>query len=472
MGYLLDLVKSLNNDELKRFIAIELSGKEAAVRDAYAATAGLSDFNEALLPVKLSLSQSHFDKITSVLLDKTLQLFAPGGLESKMDFCVEKHLTPLLVHELKLTEKRLKKNGTKQEQLHFYRTAFLTYSRFSYNVFDEKMLRYYAYAYTGLLGKNEGNEKYSYLAKMEEGVARYHSLRQTHEVSKKNALKQLNLWLAEVKGKNWHKAEMCIYTAYSACYEVDDAETSLNYMLKAEEAARKIYHTLEDRQKTFLLLMKALLLIDLNRFEEAIATYETALREFHALLQGRMFHTYNYCYALMLAGHYKRASVAIDKYLNPFLSNENARNFHFDILRLYLMLALLTNDLKDAAHYVQRVMQMPKEDFTPFGDGVFRYVHNIYIAQTGDYEMAASLVKKNLKFMKAKMEISGFDNLIRLLTELNSVLRIKRNILLEKNTAPSVELESMDGKTFLYARLLENFMGLKPAVGITRAPQS
>ncbi len=468
MGYLLDLVKSLNNDELKRFIAIELSGKEAAVRDAYAATAGLADFNEALLPVKLSLSQSHFDKITSVLLDKTLNLFAPGGLENKTDFCIEKHLTPLLVHELKLAEKRIKKKGEKQQLLDFYRIAFLSYSRFSYNVFDEKKLRYYAYAYTGLLSKKEGEEKYSLLAKMEEGITRYHSLRQSHEANKKAALKQLGKWLNEVKGKNWHRAEMHLYTAFSSCHEGDDAATSLGYLLKAEEAAKKNYDTIDDRQKAFLLLMKALLLIDLNRFEEAIANYEKALQEFYEVVQGRMFHTYNYCYALMLAGHYGKASAAIDKYLNSFLSNENARNFHFDILRLYLMLALLTNDLKDAAHYVQRVMQMPKEDFTPFGDGVFRYVHNIYIAQTGDYEMAASLVKKNLKFMKAKLEISGFDNLVRLLTELNSVLRVKRNILLEKNTPASVELQSMDGKTFLYARLLENFMSLKPAVGFTR----
>lgn len=463
----MDLVKSLNGDELKRFAHIELSGKEAAVRNAYAAAFKTVNFNEGHIPEKLGLSQSHFDKITSVLLDKTLELFATEQLEKKLDFCLDKQLTPLTLHELKLAEKRIKKNNTKKELLEFYRIASETLSRLNYNEFKEEELRKYSLSYVELLGA-VCEEKYSMLAKTEEVITRYHSLRQSSETNRKAALKKLDKWLNDVKGKKWHMAEMHIYIAYSACHENTDAEKSLSYLLKAEEAAHKIYNRLENRRKAFILLMKALLLIDLNRYDEAIATYEETLLHFPGWILSRMYHTYNYCYALMLAGRYTKSQEVMNKYLRPFLENENARNFHFDILRLYLILALLTNDLKDANHYVQKVMQMPKEDFTPFGDGVFRYVHNIYIAQSGEYEMAANLVKKNLKFMKGKMEISGFDYLCRLLTELNSVLRVKRGLLIGKTVTPAVVLESMDGKTFLYARLLENFMQMKPEVNILR----
>src|SRR5688572_25719157 len=98
MSYLLDLIKSFDDDELNRFRALEVVGKEQLVRDAYAAQAQQKDSNEAALQRKLEITKSHFDKITSVLLDKSLTHLAGPDRKAKLEFLAAKQLYDLVLH--------------------------------------------------------------------------------------------------------------------------------------------------------------------------------------------------------------------------------------------------------------------------------------------------------------------------------------------------------------------------------------
>src|SRR5262245_17867270 len=108
MSYLLDFIKSLDEAESSQFALLDLKGKEELVRDAYAGFKKVKRFDESYLHTRLGLTKTHFDKITSVLLDKILDFFG-SGYEEKLRFLMSKQLSSLVLHELKVSEKRLKK---------------------------------------------------------------------------------------------------------------------------------------------------------------------------------------------------------------------------------------------------------------------------------------------------------------------------------------------------------------------------
>ena len=102
MSYLLDFVKSFNEEELKQFRQLDLIGKEELVRDEYAHHPPANKADEAKLAVRLKLTQSHFDKINSVLLSKIIQQLYGDDYKKILSAILLRGLSDLLLHEIKM----------------------------------------------------------------------------------------------------------------------------------------------------------------------------------------------------------------------------------------------------------------------------------------------------------------------------------------------------------------------------------
>lgn len=463
MSLLTDLLKSLTPDELSGLDGLDIQIREHEVLQKTIHAINKKDITDSKLQQELQLSKSHFDKINSKLLDKVIVKLAGAGLSERFYYLLSKQMFDLLLHQVKLAEKRLLKEGAKNELKEFYFLCFEVIRRFNFNNFSVKMLEHYAQAYIQLLTPAENEIKYKLLAIMYEQIIRYNKYRQKSQKVQQATYNKLLQIEGAVSGKKWHSAEMRLHSAFAAYHEMVDAPKSLEHINKAELAANEIYNQLDDKEKAFIILVKASLLMDMGRFDESVKYYEGAQRELPKIFNITIYHTYSFSFALLINGDYEKAYQAMNVYLNPFLENEHAKNYHFDILRLYVIYALLVNDLKFAEKYVQQLQQFSKNDFTPFGDGVWRFVHTVYIAQTGDYLLATEMVKKNLKFAYEKIEIVGFTILRDLLLALGNLIRLKQNLSSNKNAVTINQLGYISGKTTLYLRLLQNFQHL-PAI--------
>src|SRR4051812_44946483 len=116
MSYLLDFLRSFNQNELTAFKKLDLVGKEELVRDEYIRQLENKKLDEAKLPAKLQLSPSHFDKINSVLLDKIIfQMFGDDYRKILGDI-LARGLSGLMLHELRIIQRRIlkEKNAAKQ----------------------------------------------------------------------------------------------------------------------------------------------------------------------------------------------------------------------------------------------------------------------------------------------------------------------------------------------------------------------
>ncbi len=455
MSYFLGFIKSLDEEELGQFSQLQLVGKERLVSNEYVNHKSEKKFNEASIPTRLQLSKSHFDKINSVLLEKAIEHFAGNKLSDKLDFLIKKQLHDLILHKLKVNEKILKKQNNKKELKEFYALAFQTTMLFNFNSFPEKQLEHYCESYAGILQNRDENRRYEILAKHQEMLIRYFDQRINGAKKKDKALKNLLAWQKEVKKKKYFESEVAICLGVSAFYEGISVEKCLQYILEADHAARKVYNKIEDRDKAFLIAMTALQLIDLDRFIEAKIKYEELFSKFGRLVAARLFHPYQYVVTLLILKDFKGAADVMKKYIEPFLKNENARNFHFDILRLYSVYNLLIGETGKAGKYLQQILQFGKQDFTPLGDVLFRLVHNVYCAQTGDYVLAADVLKKNIKYVDSKIEIEGFVVYKQMLLDLGKVIRYKSKGDTNKKSSPVDEISSGTGTARLFMNLIK-----------------
>ncbi len=454
MSYLLDLVKSLDEKELKKFRELAVTGKEETVRNEYVLFAADKESEESLLHIKLKLSKSHFDKINSVLLDKALLHIAGCEREDQFEFLLGKQLEDLILHELRLNERRLKRQKDKSALKEFYYDAFRLTTRFNYNNFPEKEMGYYCRSYLSLLNKKDETEKYWILAKQQELLVRAFAARKEGVAIKEKALKKFLQWQIEISNKDLLYAEVAIYLGLSAVYEDWLPEKGFCYLQQADLIARKIPDKIPERDKMFLIAIMAMQLVGFSRYEEGIAKYEELFLKFPNLAGSRLYHPYQYAFTLMIVNKLEAAKAVIEKYIAPFLRNENARNFRFDILRLYAIYYLLNHETEEAGNCLQQILQYGKEDFTPLGDVLFRLVHNVYCMQTGDYVLADNVFKKNLRFINSKLNIDGMDAYKNLFLTLGKIIRYKSKVNVSKKTFPIHEIDRGVGRARLYIQLI------------------
>lgn len=455
MSYLLDFIKSLNEAELKEFRQLDLIGKEDLVRNEYANYFNEKTFDESDLHGKIGLSKSHFDKVNSLLLDKALVYFAGSELSNKLQFLFSKQLVEFILHKLKLLEKQFKKQNDKEVLKYFYKQAFLCTIRFNFNCFPVKEIEYYCVCYIRLLSNKEAAEKYKSLAKQQDVLIHYYSSRKNGAEKVKKSFEKLLQWEIEIKDKKFFEAESGIYLGLSAYYENIDNQKCLYYLQQSDAAAQKVYNKLTEKEKIILLSMMGQQFLILNQFEEGIAKYEEVYTKFPHIIGTSLYHPYQFVFALLIIKNFKKAAEVMKAHMEPFLKNENARNFHFDILRLYAIYHLLNHENEKAGKCLQQLQQFGKEDFTTLGDVLFRLVHNVYCIQTGDYTLAADVFKRNIKYLDSKIEIAGFSDYKEIFLDLGKVLRFKSKNNIQQHSSLIENLAMGDGRGRLYAELIK-----------------
>ncbi|MBL0309944.1 MAG: hypothetical protein IPP77_09780 [Bacteroidetes bacterium] len=454
MGYLLHLVNSFDENELMQFCNLELEGKEHIVRNEYASHQHNEKFDESALRSKLGLTKTHLDKINSILLDKVLTHIAGASLNDKFEFLAGKQLYPLILHKLKLGEKKLKQEKNIKSLKEFYVIASRMTMLFNYNDFPVKQMTYYCRSYKNLLAKEEVSARYRMSAKCEELLIHYYHARKDGTKKKDASLKRLLKLEQEVKDKKMYETEHAIYIGISGYYESVNWEKGLYYLKKAEAAAQKVYDKIHDRDKVFLISMIAQHLIEFSRYQDGVDKYKELFQEFPVLAGVRLYHPYQYVFALLIVKDLKGAEVILRKYIEPFLKNENARHLHFNILRLYAIYHLLNKDIEKAGRCLQQILQFGKENFTPLGDLLFRLVHNVYCVQKGDYVLAADVFRKNMKYIDSKLQIQEFTVYKKIFLALGKVIRFKSKADSSKKTSLLNNMEVGEGRERLYMDLI------------------
>jgi tetratricopeptide (TPR) repeat protein len=195
--------------------------------------------------------------------------------------------------------------------------------------------------------------------------------------------------------------------------------------------------------------------MECNDYDGGYAHYSMVRQEFKETYGNNVYHTGHYIMSCLLSGHYDEAVKAFEETYKPRIDQKIHRSMLFDIYSLTCLIFLYKGDHAEAFKYIKEMQTYRSNEITRFGQGILRVMESLYYLVTGEYDTAAVLTKRNLKFLKAenaKSAISPFH--MKMMEAMHKIIKAKDSPRSQKQEL----LKSIDvlqkGVLTIYTRLL------------------
>jgi len=408
LSQLHSLFQTLDESELAIIQSKRLIGKEKEVFD-YILHYSKSELppTEDLLK-KLTITESHFYKIHSILVRKCYEWLVPNQGIELLNYLKRKNLFNLLRHEILTQEKK----GEYTDASSFYLKCFHFFIDFPYKFYDKKLTDSFGEKY--LQAKSQSNES-------DKLYVKFHKLFSdvNRNAARKNPIKALGISIGsllkeeeKLKDTHHHLAKYYLYRSicsYYTYYEKNNTKV-IEYLEKAITLKEHIAYFFSIDIGQFLDLLYADALFTNNQVAEASTIYSNAFEKgISEDMYGYHFHCEQYCLVLITEKKYDKALAILDKVFKSCIKNK------LDIYATrgamtYAKLFLSNMDLKKALYYLNTAKAINEKTFyLPF-DIQLRVLENIYFFLKKDYEFALQLANRNIKFLKSQEQSKIFED--------------------------------------------------------------
>lgn len=402
MSYLLDLVESFNEEELRQFRQLDLIGKEELLRDEYAGNATGKNFNEEKLAAKYQLTKSHFDKINSVLLRKIISRLFGNDYRKTLNALLLRGKTGLLLHEIKIMQRSVSKHKNKAQATEFYHAAFDTLTRMFHPNYNSKLTHDYGKKYLAALAENKTIEHEAYVALFAhygDMIAEY--VAGNELTYRKRAWSVLEQWEKKLDSTSNPGVQAYYHFVLGNYYKY--YSDSADLFIKAQQDGLKALESAPEETNNMLrgrfLCETGLGYMEKNEFNRAQSFYEKAFALSNEQFAKTNFHAGNYFFVCLCNQQPQKAKLIFDTYLQPFLLESVNRSVRFDMMNNKFILSLHLKDYETAFQYLSLMRSYKKSDVTHYGNILIRFSETLYYYLQKDDRLAASLAKKNLKFL-------------------------------------------------------------------------
>ncbi len=403
MSYLLDFVRSFTGEELSVFKKMDLKGKEEEIRDVYANNALNKKFDEKALPAKYNLTQSHFDKIASILLDKVLVGIYGTDYEKMFTGILHKGLTDLMLHEIKMAERLVQTKKSPVPATDFYKAAFAAARAMFHPAYDAKLTRYYGEKYLKSLGSKKTIAHETFVAMLSLFGEILVAHRTGNEEKQGPALlAEIKRWEKKIAGTGNHPAEF--YYAFALSTYCKSIGNSVEDFLAATELAYKAHKqskgAVDEKYLGIVLAELGFGYMAADNYHKAEKYYAEALDSFRSTLGKNLYQTTNYLICLLINKKYSLAENIFFKEVTPRIQPNANRSMLFDIYVMGTLIFLHQQKMDKAFYYLNEINKYRKNEITPYGQAIMRLLQSLYFLLIGDYKTAVAVVNKNLKFLR------------------------------------------------------------------------
>lgn len=277
---LLNLLQVLEPDELEQLKTLPLKGKEALLLDYCLSNRQKKVFSLPRAVKTLQLSNAHLYKLNSVLFDKVLEhLFGNDPLQQLTELATRVQLVPVMRHVMKITERSIKKSGTKQQLFNFYELCFRIESGHFASDFEEKLLRYYQKESIKYYEGDKVKLRLDTDIKAQKGLINYYTA--LGKLGNKNVFnahsKALEKIRAQAHQRKLYETEFHAVLVYSRLYfDTNRPAEVIPHLRKAEQLAEQHSNEIPPLLRTEMKLLFAKALYLTSSFAEAYEQY-TAL---------------------------------------------------------------------------------------------------------------------------------------------------------------------------------------------------
>jgi hypothetical protein len=433
MSYLLDLIRTLTDSEMKGFRHLDVIGKEESVRDLYAKLAHDPAFDESTIGQTLSISAVHLLKINSILLDKTITALYGHDHSKVFTELLSKGLSSLMLHELKIREKGIVKVAKGKALVSFYRAAFDILCSMYHPNYDSVLTHQFGEKYLKALGAKATMAEQSFVnmtALYGDIIAAAYSGQA--EIFKPKAEKLLSIW--ERKSTESHDPVVRFYTNFAKAtfykHMTEDARNFVNSHEAGLAAFKNSKGTIEKKYEAVLLCELGLGHIFIESYAKAQEYYTEAFERFSDTIGKSIYHSGHYFHVAHLNSNFELANVIFERYLKPKIQDSTNRSVLFDIYLLAVWSHIQQKQFDKAHFYLTLLKQYRKNDITMIGHAMVRQVESAYFYLSGDSQTAAVTISKNLRFVKKiSQQSSSFQYYLIYLDTLDKLIKMEQHTL-------------------------------------------
>ncbi|MFN8276825.1 MAG: hypothetical protein U0T84_05040 [Chitinophagales bacterium] len=409
MSYLFEFIRSLNEADRLRIENLPLLGKERDVADY------LLHFKRQEIDIlqacrDLSLSRAHFDKISSVVLDKCYAEFYPEGGTVMIGKLVNRGLIRHALHEVKQQEKIWKvKPPTPDERAKFYNKVFRTVCRLP-AVTDGKMDMVRKYGAALLKSVQQGKPLYVMQVFVASrsliGEIELYGVTKTLETP--GMMKQIEKRLAALKVQAQKVNDAYAHTQANIAnifyYNLMAPEKSLVFLEESVKLLPAAGAQLDASEQVNFHLKYAEALFFLSRFEEAYKRFLPFFKneETHQVIVNAM--RSKFIQLCIITGRLKEAEAEM-QYVYARSSEEQTHRFTLMYVLSSIKLYLLWGKFERAFDYIQLMKGRLVKNVLVNYEVELRNLEAVYFYLMGDFNFAIYIAKKNLKYFSSRKEM-------------------------------------------------------------------
>jgi hypothetical protein len=395
MSWLHSVLHSLNSNELSLIKDMRLIGKEKEVLAYFIENSNAENIDQIAFNKKFNLSETHFYKINSILLDKLFNLFATQGNYALLLWLRQKELYALLKNEYNSQQK---KNGHNTE---YYLNAFRLLIDLPYKFFDEKLTASCGEAYLKSLNPcTDADRQYVKFHLLFANCNRF--------AAGKNPLIQfgytegdLLLMKKELEATDFHLALYYLYRTICNYYNyyLRNPSKSLQFLNAAIQLKDKISGFFPINIHQFLRLLYADALLNFKEIKESYKLYEEIFKEgLDKDMYGFYYHIEQFATTAILLKKYDKANDLLQEYFDECIQHKNDIYATRGALA-YSKLFLSKGEYKKALNYLNLGIEINEKSFYQPFEIQLRVLENICFFLMEEYNFAKQLAVRNTKFI-------------------------------------------------------------------------
>jgi hypothetical protein len=403
MSQLYTLMNSLDDAELSRIKEMRLIGKERSVFDHMLQLRGRELPTIDIILKAVSVTDTHFYKINSVLLRKCYEVLVEEGGITLLHYLKRKGLFPLLRHEMLAQDKLWSKKEKNTDKEKFYLACFHLLIDFPYKFYDKKLCDAFGEKYLEAKKADASDKLY----------VKYHKLfaDSNRLAAQKNPGKAFGVGPAELKeheeqlkGTKHYLAQYYLYRTFCSYYTYYESNPArvLEYLQKAIALKDKISDFFPVNIGQFLRFLYADALFTNNRTAEAYKLYKEVFDEdVDEGMYGYHYHCEQYALSAITQQEYDKAAEMLDSVFKASIESRNDIYATRGALT-YAKLFLSSGEYRNALSYINIAREINEKTFyLPF-DVQLRLLENMLFFFKGDYDFSHQLAGRNIKFAKSQ----------------------------------------------------------------------
>lgn len=413
MSYISDFILSLSEEEIPRIRSLRLIGKEEEVMDELIFLRNSKNYDLERILQKLNLTKNHFDKISSVLLDKVLVLFFKSEYEKLFSALHHKGLTKLLIHELTIVEKKILKLRDNLEAIKFYKVAFDSSCKIYYPNFSRRLSKKFGDKYLQSKGDNITLEDRVYIdLSIHVSFMISQCFAGNEDVYRKKAKAFFDKWQKQLNNGGSNFSLFFFHLSLSSYFKffgtdvapfIEALELSYSYLMKCDKE-------IQDEYRFKILCEIGFGYCEMGNYSNSYKMYENAFKKITDTSNIGYYQKYCYVSICLINKDYSNVLKLFDKFLSPYLKSGVNKSLQFDVLFLGLIIHLHLKDFSEAYNFLEKIKSYKKSEVTNQAKYLIRVAENLYFYKYGDYKFSLVLAQRNIKYASRPENINDqFD---------------------------------------------------------------